>query len=199
MSTYNSTTWPHTWYTHTHIAFFPLDASGKWVRPWRWGPREFPLRTLLTSPTTPGKNTQCRSPVQEQQCRCDSGHMGYLGYWDTGKFVKHFCLESIYKNLVVSMHVRSFFLSMAAWPMESWVREMFHSFSSPFWKATAQELSELRPQSCCTSPWSQPHGSSFVGVLFLGTFPSEGFCCLGSNHSLRDRSIFPLGGYFQPP
>ena len=59
--------------------------------------------------------------------------------------------------------------------MESLVGEMFHSFSPPS-QATAKELSELRPQSCCTSPWSQLHGSSFVSSLFLGTFPSEGFC-----------------------
>ena len=40
-----------------------------------------------------------------------------------------------------------------AWPMENLVREMFHSFSPPS-QATAKELSELRPQSCRTSPWS---------------------------------------------
>ena len=41
--------------------------------------------------------------------------------------------------------------------MESLVREIFHSFS-PSSQATAKELSELRPQSCRTSPWSQLHG-----------------------------------------
>ena len=52
--------------------------------------------------------------------------------WDTGEFVKIFCLESIYKILVASMHVPKFFLEhdgMAYGKFRD--REMFHSFSPP--------------------------------------------------------------------